>query len=430
MLMRISRWAGRPLKLLFMMICLGGGLIAPAEVRAQATSSTASIDPATRDTTPGFGEMTPERRAQAIEYSDLRQRIFFIHSAYSLGMLLLFLFVGWSGKILAWLQARITRPFGLWLVYFLMLYGCLFVVDWPFSYYTGFVLEHRYGHSNQSFGAWFWELIKGETVGYAVGALILHQVYLAIRRKGNRWWLWVGGFAGPVAAFFIVLAPVLISPLFNTFTPLSNEHLKDRILSLAAQAGIPDSRVFEVDASKQSNKYNAYVTGLFGTHRIVLYDTILKDMNEEEILFIMGHEIGHYAMKHVWIGVAGVALFVLAAAWLIHRLAGGMIRRFGLRWRIASLGDYASLPLLVMLFSVMSFLFMPVSNALSRHFEHQADAYGLNLTGNRLAAASAFEKLAARNLSNPDPAPFIEFWLYDHPTIKHRVEYVLGREEH
>lgn len=417
-------------------LALVSAAFATDEVRAQVDSvpvpAASSQESAQGGTAPeaGFGEMTPERRAQAIEYSDTRNRIFFIHTFYSFGVLLLLLFSGWSAKIQAWAQRRVARPIGTWLLYFLVVSGLLLILDLPFSYYTGYALEHRYGHSNQSFGAWLLELIKGEAIGYVVGALIIHQVYRAIRRKGTRWWLWVGGMTAPVAAFLIVLAPVLISPLFNTFSPLSNERLRDKILALAAQAGIPDSRVFEVDASKQSNKYNAYVTGLFGTQRIVLYDTILKDMNDDEILFIMAHEIGHYTMKHIWLGVAGVSAFVMAAAWLIHRLAGGMIRRFGRRWGFSSLGEFASFPLLGLLLSVMSFLFMPASNALSRHFEHRADAYGLDLTQNREAAAKAFEKLAAKNLSNPDPAPFIEFWLYDHPTIQDRVEYVLGKGDH
>lgn len=382
-----------------------------------------------RDTTPGFGEMTPERRAQAIEYSDIRNRFFFISTAYSLAVLALLLFSGWSARMRAWAERRISRPLGTWFLYFLLLSLVLVVLDLPFDYYTGFVLEHTYGHSNQSFGEWIWDLAKGEAVSYVFGGLVAFLVYVAIRRMGRRWWLWVGGCTAPVVAFFIVIAPVVIAPMFNKFSPLANVGLRDKILGLAAQAGISDSRVFEVDASKQSNKYNAYVTGLFGSKRIVLYDTILKDLTDDEILFVMAHEIGHYKMHHMWFGVAGVTAFVLFAAWLIHRLVGGMLRRHGTRWRFTTLGDFASFPLLAGLLLIFSFLFMPASNAVSRHFEHRADEYGLALTQNREAAAKAFEKLAARNLSNPDPSPFIEFWLYDHPTIKDRVAYVLGQPE-
>ena len=395
---------------------------------AQPSAAGVTVATPALDTTAGFGEMTPERRAQAIEYSDIRNRFFFITTFYSFAVLLALLYFGWSAKMRAWAERLARRPLAVWSLYFLALSVVLFLFNFPFQYYTGFALEHRYGHSNQAFGGWFGDLLKAEAVNYVFGGLVIFLVYVAIRRKGQRWWLWVGGFAAPIMAFFLVIAPVVISPLFNKFSPLSNEGLRDKILNLASQAGISDSRVFEVDASKQSNKYNAYVTGLFGTKRIVLYDTILKDMEDDEILFVMAHEMGHYTMHHVWIIVVGIAVFVLVAAWLIHKLAGGWIRRCSGRWGFSSLGDFASFPLLALLFSLAAFLFMPASNALSRHFEHSSDVYGLKLTGNRQAAAKAFEKLAAHNLSNPDPSPFIEFWLYDHPTLKDRVEYVLGRQ--
>lgn len=412
---------------------VGAGSPTPADSAAvanvQADTSVPSQEMASGLSNPGFGEMTPERRAQAIEYSDIRNRFFFITTFYTFVVLLAFLFTGWSARLAAWAERFGKRAFGTWLLYFLAFSILALVLDFPFEYYTGFALEHRYAHSNQDFGQWFGELLKGEAIAYVLGGLTFYLLYVVIRRKGRHWWIWAGGFTAPLAAFLIVIAPIVIAPLFNTFSPLSDEGLRDKILKLASEAGIPDSRVFEVDASKQSNKYSAYVTGLFGSKRIVLYDTILKDMGHEEILFVMAHEIGHYVMHHVWFGVAGVTLFVFAAAWLIHLLANGLIGRFGARWGFTALGNFASFPLIGLLFSLFGFLFQPASNALSRHFEHKADEYGLAMTVDRQAAARAFEKLAAKNLSNPDPSPFIEFWLYDHPTIKDRVEYVLGREE-
>ena len=421
--------------LALILLSVASGARAADEPSTPVDSAPASVDslnkgPAGADSQElGFGEMTPERRARAIEYSDIRNRFFFINTAWAFVVLLLVLFTGASAKLRAWAERIASKPVGTWYLYFLFLSLILFLADLPFDVYTGFVLEHRYGHSNQSFGQWFGDVAKSEAISYVLGGGVAFLVYVAIRRMGQRWWLWVGGFTAPVVAFFIVIAPVVISPLFNKFSPLADVALRDRILALASDAGISDSRVFEVDASRQSNKYNAYVTGLFGSKRIVLYDTILKDMEDDEILFIMAHEIGHYTMHHMWIGVAGITAFILCAAWLIHQMVGGLFRRYGARWGVSTLGDFASFPLLAFLLLLFSFLFMPVSNAVSRHFEHKADEYGLALTGNRAAAAKAFEKLAARNLSNPDPSPFIEFWLYDHPTIKDRVAYVLGQPE-
>jgi Zn-dependent protease with chaperone function len=380
-------------------------------------------------TDPGWGEMTPERRQQAVEYSDTKNTLYFVTTFYSFAVLFLFVAVRWSAKIRDW-ATRVGKKRFFVLALYLLAFTLLFdLINFPFTYYQGFALEHKYGLSNQTFGQWFGELLKGEAVGFVVLLLILWLLYLGIRRSPKRWWVWAGVFAAPITAFFIVVAPILIAPMFNKFTPLENQELKAKILALADKAGISDSRVFQVDASKQSKKYNAYVTGLFGSKRIVLYDTILADMNDDEILFVMGHEMGHYVMHHIWIGVAGVTIFVFLAAFLTARIADRLIAKYGERWGFSQLSDFASVPLLFLLLSIFGFLFQPVSAGMSRYFEHKSDEYGLTMAPNRRAAASAFEKLAAKNLSNPDPSAFIEFWLYDHPTIKDRVEYVLGEKE-
>jgi Zn-dependent protease with chaperone function len=376
---------------------------------------------------PGWGEMTPERRAQAIAYSDTKHTLYFVDIFYSFIVLGLVLATGFSGRVRAWADRLGKRRFFVWAIYLLALSIVLWILDFPLTYYTGFALEHKYDLSNQTFGAWLWEGAKGEAISYLVGLILIWLVYVAIRRSPRRWWLWVGAAAAPVAAFLIVLAPIIVAPMFNKFTPLQNQELKAKILNLASQAGIEDSKVFEVDASKQSKKYNAYVTGLFGSKRIVLYDTILQDMKEDEILFVMSHEMGHYVMHHIWLGVASITVFVLISAFLVAQIADRLIMRFGPRWRFTSLSDFASFPLIALLFAFFGFISQPVFSGMSRHFEHKADEYGLRMTDNPQAAASAFEKLAAKNLSNPEPSAFIEFWLYDHPTIKKRVEYVLGK---
>ena len=391
-----------------------------------ADTSVASAEKSWTD--PGWGEMTSERRAQAIAYSDTKHTLYFVDTLYSFIVLALILATGFSGRVRAWAERLGKRRVFVWAIYLLALSVVLWMLDFPFSYYTSFALEHKYELSNQTFGPWLWENIKGEAVSYVIGLVLIWLVYLAIRRSPRRWWLWVGVATAPIAAFLIVLAPIIVAPMFNKFTPLQNQELKTKILKLASQAGIEDSKVFEVDASKQSKKYNAYVTGLFGSKRIVLYDTILQDMKDDEILFVMGHEMGHYVMHHIWIGVASIAVFVLIAAFLVARIAERLIGRYGARWRFATLSDFASFPLIALLFAIFGFIAQPLFAGMSRYFEHRADEYGLRMTQNREAAASAFEKLAAKNLSNPEPSAFIEFWLYDHPTIKKRVEYVLGQQ--
>ncbi len=223
----------------------------------------------------------------------------------------------------------------------------------------------------------------------------------------------------------IVIVPVLVAPLFNKFEPLKDRELKTEILDLAGQAGIHGASVFQVDASKQSKKLNAYVTGLLNTKRIVLYDTIIKAFSRHELLFVMAHEMGHYVMHHVWIMVAMVILFLLLASWMISRILPAIIARYRQRLGFDDLRSYASLPLIMLAISIIGFFVQPVTNGVARHFEQQSDKYAIKMTGyDREAAKVAFEKLSAYNLSDPDPNSFVEFWFYDHPALRKRIDFV------
>jgi STE24 endopeptidase len=183
--------------------------------------------------------------------------------------------------------------------------------------------------------------------------------------------------------------------------------------------------VFEVDASRQSNKLNAYVTGLFNTKRIVLYDTIIKAFTTEELLFVMGHEMGHYVKHHIWIIVVMIVALILLCSWLTALILPRVIYRHKRRLGFAALDSYASLPLVLLAFGLVMFLIQPATNSLSRYFENQCDIYGMQMTGyNNAAATVAFEKLAAYNLSNPNPGALIEFWFYDHPALQKRIDRV------
>jgi Zn-dependent protease with chaperone function len=215
--------------------------------------------------------------------------------------------------------------------------------------------------------------------------------------------------------------------MFNVFEPLKDKHLEGEILALASKAGIEGSDVFQVDGSKQSSKINAYVTGLFGTKRIVLYDTMIDNFETDEIKFVMGHEMGHYVMNHIWWGLSIVVLFIAFAFWLVDKTIRPAIDRFKDRFGFDRLGDIASLPLVMVFISVISFFFNPITNGASRYWEHQADIYGMEITDvSGESAAIAFDKLSVFNLSDPDPHPIIEFWFYDHPTLKKRMEFVRG----
>jgi len=199
---------------------------------------------------------------------------------------------------------------------------------------------------------------------------------------------------------------------------------------LAEKAGIHDPDIFQVNASKQSKKLNAYFTGMFNTKRIVLYDNIIEALSIDELKYVMGHEIGHYKMNHIWKGLMLAVVMIFVAAWLADRILPRIIRRNSFRFGFNKLGNIASLPLLILFMTVFEFFSQPVSNGVSRYFEYQSDEFGYRLSEVSVDDARiAFEKLSAYNLSDPEPSPVIEFWFYDHPALSKRIKNIRNLNE-
>ncbi|MFQ5652649.1 MAG: M48 family metallopeptidase [bacterium] len=334
---------------------------------------------------------------------------------------------GGLGLALAWgvvgLFVGKSSRFALTTFYVLLFFVLLDVINFPFAYYKGFVVEHHFELSKETFGKWFADMLKGNVIGYLFSILLIPLAYWGIRKSPKFWWAWIAAGSVPVIILMLVISPVYLDPLFNKYEPLKDEALRTKILAMAEESGISDSRVFQVDKSKETEKINAYVTGMFGTKRIVMWDTILNKLESDEVAFVMGHEMGHYVLNHIWkfIGIFTVTLFVLL--FIVSRTIGFMLRRFGDRMGFNDISDIASLPLLLLMFGLLMFLITPALNAFSRVMEHDADRFGLELTHDGATGASAFVKLANENLSNPAPHPFIEFWLYNHPTLKDRIDF-------
>ncbi|MCK4934035.1 MAG: M48 family metallopeptidase, partial [Simkaniaceae bacterium] len=227
----------------------------------------------------------------------------------------------------------------------------------------------------------------------------------------------------PIMLLFQVIAPVWIDPIFNRYGPMKDKKLEQQILQLAECAGIEGSRVYEVDRSKDTKMMNAYVTGFGQTKRIVLTDTIIQGMSAKELLFVMGHEMGHYVLHHMWYGLAYFSCLALLGLYLIDKLAKSAIRKFSIKFRFTHLGDIASLPLLLVLFQAFMLLSTPLSNYVSRVMEHEADIFGLEITKDNRAAAEAFVKLQRENLAYPRPGPIYIFWRSTHPPLGQRVDF-------
>jgi Zn-dependent protease with chaperone function len=226
-----------------------------------------------------------------------------------------------------------------------------------------------------------------------------------------------------ISFIMIFVQPIWIAPLFNHFGPMKNQALEQQILGLASRAGIEGARVYEVDMSADTKALNAYVTGFGATKRIVLWDTTISKLTPDEILFVMGHEMGHYVLHHIWWSFLFYSAMAFVLFYLTYRSSHALLNKFHHRFGFRHLYDFASLPLLVLVFTAWQFLFSPLFNCVSRHFEHQADEFGLEITQNNQAAAEAFIALQQQNLANPRPGPLYVFWRASHPPLGSRIDF-------
>jgi Zn-dependent protease with chaperone function len=365
----------------------------------------------------------PEPSEKALSYYRSGIALWIVSIVWGLLIPALFLFTGFSARIRDWAQGLGRKWFFVIGVYFAIFSVINFVIDLPLSYYAGYLREHAYGLSNQAFGKWFGDQIKALLLGIIFGFLFLWVPYLLLRRSPHRWWLYTGLLAIPFLFFVILIQPVWIDPLFNKFGPMKNKELEAKILALADRAGIEGGRVYEVEKSEDTKALNAYVTGFGNTKRIVLWDTAIAKLDQDELLFVMGHEMGHYVLGHVWKTILFFSVIILAALYAIHRTAGWMINRYRHRFRFSELSDIASLPLITLLFGAYLFVVLPIGLAFSRYNEHESDRFGLEITKDNHAAATAFVKLQTENLGVPQPHWLVKVWRASHPPLGERIDF-------
>ena len=365
--------------------------------------------------------VTPEMR----RHSRINDTIYFVGFAWSVGALIFVLASGLSARFRDFARRIGKRPFFIAMLFFVILSASTEILQFPLTFYADFFVPHQFDLTTQSFSSWMWDFAKEFMVGTTLGAIIAALALLAIR-KFTRWWLplWLGSI--PIMLFLIVIAPVVIDPLFNTFVPLKDSGLRTALLDEASRAGIEGSRVYEVDKSKQTKTMNAYVTGLGPSNRIVLWDTIIQKMDRDELLAVMGHEMGHYVLNHIWKGFAWSVLLSLAVCFLAQQIYERGLEKWGARWGVEGRADPAALPWLLVIVSMVIFLLSPAINGISRHVEHEADIFGLELTHLNGPMASSFVKFAEDSKVDPSPNAFIEFWRYTHPSLSRRIEFVLN----
>jgi Zn-dependent protease with chaperone function len=342
---------------------------------------------------------------------------------WSIALLVVILGTGFSARLRDWAARLGRRWFFTLVIYYVLFTAITAIVDLPRAYYEEFVRQHAYGLSNQTGAKWWSDTLISLALSCVIGALVLWVPYLLLRKSPRRWWLYTGIALIPFIVAANIIAPIWIAPLFNTFEPMHDKALEAQILVMADRAGIEGSRVFEVNKSVDTKTLNAYVAGLFNTKRIVLWDTIIRRMTPPELLFVMGHEMGHYVLGHIWYGVALNAFLLIASLYAAYRTAGAVLARWGDRFGFTTLADTASLPLLLLLISVFSLVVTPLANAFSRHIEHEADRFGLEMTQANHSAGVAFVKLQEDALANPRPGLLFTLWRENHPPLGERIDF-------
>ncbi len=396
-------------------LALGAGeaLAAPPEDQA--------AEPAAADQGP---VPVPEPSEKAMRYYRSGNWLWGFNQVWGIAVPFLILWFGVSAKMREWASRVVKGRWFLTIVGFWFIYAIFnWVIDFPISYYAGYVRPHDYGLSEQAFSKWFGDSIKGLVLSLVFGAMFLWIPFLLLEKSPNRWWIYTSLVAIPLAFVMMIVAPIWIQPLFNDFAPMTDKALEAKILAMADRAGIEGSRVFEVNKSVDTKTVNAYVAGLGGTKRIVLWDTIIAQLSERQLLFVMGHEMGHYVLGHVRNGMMMVAIMIPTMLGISHYSARALIRRYRHRFGFDDLSNVAAVPLITIIIGVFGFVASPGFLALSRYQEHESDRFGLEMSHDNRACAEAFANLQEQNLGNPRPGTLNKLWRASHPPLGERIDF-------
>jgi STE24 endopeptidase len=311
------------------------------------------------------------------------------------------------------------RPWLYTWIYVLLFVLVAFVLNLPWSIYADYVREHQYGLATQDFGGWFGDALKALMVNAIVLPLVLVAVYAAVRRSGERWWIWASGIGFVFSLFAMMLAPVYIAPLFNDYKPLREGSVREAVLSLARANQIPTDHVVEFDASRQTTRISANVSGFAGTTRVAMNDNLLNRTSEPEIKAVLGHEMGHYVLNHGLRGTIYTTLVLALGFWFTHKLLDRALRRWGYELGLEGRDDPAALPLAAAILALFFFLVTPLTNSIVRQMEAEADAFGLNAAREPNGFAMAAMRLSTYRKIHPGALEEVVF--YDHPSGYTRV---------
>jgi STE24 endopeptidase len=366
-----------------------------------------------------------ERQAQAKVYSRLRRRAGLVEMGLGALYLILWMVTGAANQLGERMEAAFPEA---WPLQVVLMAACLaapwFLLSLPFGYYTGFHLPHRFGQSTQTLAGWISDLVKGMIVGAVIGLPLLVGLYAIMRRWPETWWVIAGVGYFLFTVVLLLLAPVVLMPLFNKYRPLGEDRadLVDRLMRLSASAGRRVRGVYSYDMSRRTRSANAALVGIGRTRRIILGDTLLAEFPADEIEAVLAHELGHHVHHDIPLGVLVGSALMLMEFWLVDGVLGAAV----IRGALDAPADISGLPLIALVFSAIGLAIGPLLNALSRHRERRADAFSLKLTHRPQAFADAMIRLANQNLADANPPRWAVILFGTHPPLEERIRSAEG----
>jgi STE24 endopeptidase len=362
---------------------------------------------------------------RAKKYNRIKRRLSLLHYLVDFLFLMAFLFSGFSLSLQRFFEGLGSNYWfvvGGYLIVFILLFE---TISFPVSFLSGYSLEHRYQLSIQSLRGWFIDKLKELLVSLSLGLVLGGLFYTILKEFPSFWWLISGGVFSLIFILMAKLFPVLLLPLFFRLTPVEDAELKKRLSSLLAKADTKLGGIYTIDFSKKTRKVNAALIGLGGTRKIILSDTLLERFTADEIEVILAHELGHHVFRHIPLLILIQSILTFVAFFIVDAVLKSGLAFFGFE----AFHDIGNLPLFLLVFLVLGFVFLPFANSYSRRLERESDRYALVETGDREAFISSMEKLGALNLAEKDPHPLIEFLFHSHPSINKRIEFAKAFSE-
>ncbi len=375
--------------------------------------------------------LPPEKLKTAQELFRVRTTLHFAGEGWGILQLVLLLALGVPARIRNVAENLTKNRWGQSFVFVFLLLLAITLLNVPLRIY-GHHTAVAYGLSVQGWGSWTWDLVKSFLLTWVVAGLLVMLLLWVIHRSPKHWWFWfwIPTMAGVLFGVFI--SPILVDPLFNKFEPLQQAHpaLVAQLEKVVARSGVslPPDRMFFMRASQKVTSLNAYVTGFGPSKRLVLWDTTIAAATPDELSGVFGHELGHYALHHIVLGLLFTAVLLLVAFFLGQKMTWWLLRRYGARWRIRSQNDLAFVAVLALVLNTLNFVSEPIDNGFSRSIEHAADVYGQEAIHGIVADPQAttqqgFQRLGETSLDDPAPHPFVDFWTSSHPSIASRAAF-------